>query len=107
MEAYNCNNREELTAKEGQYIRELNPALNTRIEGRTKIQYYGDNKYTYTERAKQYRRANKDKVTEQKHKYYVNNKDKMQERNKNYYENNKCKFKHYYEQKKQEKTNTV
>ena len=37
IETYPCNNKEELLAKEGYYIRTLKPSLNQRIAGGPKI----------------------------------------------------------------------
>ena len=133
LENYNCNSKDELTAKEGHYIRELKPTLNSCIAGRTLAQYYTDNKERYIERAKIYYDANKnrlcaqgrgfyqnnkDTVAEQRRIYYINNKDKKQEQSKNYnisnkehikaqrknyYEDNKNTFKAYYQNNKERK----
>ena len=42
LENYPCSNKEELTAREGQLIREMG-TLNKKIEGRTEKEYYQDN----------------------------------------------------------------
>ena len=44
IENYPCGSKEELMRKEGEIIRTLNPLLNKRIEGRTRNEYYEDNK---------------------------------------------------------------
>ena len=74
---YPCEDIYQLTQKEGEYIR-LMGTLNKRIEGRTKKEYYENNK---------------DKIKE----YYENNKDKIKEFQKEWYETNKDKKKEYYE----------
>ena len=126
IEKYNCNSRGELYAKEGGYIRELNPSLNRFLSGRTRAEYYKDNKVKIKEQRAQYRENNKDLIKEQNKRYRENNKDLIKEhkkqkrennndlikeRGKQYYENNidtiKAKKKQYHEQKKQEKNNTV
>ena len=42
LENYPCSNKEELTAREGRFIREIG-TLNKKIEGRTEKEYYQDN----------------------------------------------------------------
>ena len=126
LEAYNCNSKKELEAKEGEYIRALTPSLNMRIEGRTAKQrnednrdvvkayhkqYYEDNKNAY----KTYYQNNLYKIAEQKKQYYQSNKDKSRERGKRYYNNNIGKIaeqkKQYYnfnkERKQQKNIKTV
>ena len=80
IEEYSCQDKYQLTQKEGHYIREIG-TLNKRIEGRTKQEYdkknYEDNK-------------------EQKKEYYEHNKLKVSETNKKYREKNKEYFKEYY-----------
>ena len=71
MEAYNCNSKEELGTKEGEYIKSLKPSLNTRIEGRT---------------AKQRNEDNKDVVKAYHTQYYADNKERYKERGKAYYD---------------------
>ena len=97
LENFNCNSKEELSAKEGQYIRELRPALNTKIEGRTLKQYYVDN----IDKFKQYKLNNLDKIKEQQKQYYDNNIDKIKEHEKQYYVDNidkiKARDKQYYD----------
>ena len=44
IEKYPCECKEELTAREGYYMRQERPSLNTRIEGRTSTEYYQHNK---------------------------------------------------------------
>jgi group I intron endonuclease len=61
IEEYPCNNKEQLAAKEGQYIREMG-TLNSRIEGRTKKQYVIDTKEDKQEYDKKYRDENCEKI---------------------------------------------
>ena len=84
IELYPCNNREELRAREGYYIRERG-SLNKAIAGRTFKIYYQDNKYQF----KHYYEDNKEHIQEYHKQYY-----------KQYYENNKQHYKQYYERNK-------
>jgi hypothetical protein len=110
VEAYPCNTKDELTAREAHYIRNFE-CVNKNIPDRTikewrkdnkyKIkEYYEDNKYKLLEYNKQYREANKDKIAEQKKQYREANKDKLEEQRKQYYEDNKNKIKQYREANK-------
>ena len=51
IETYTCNNKDELKAREGYYIRER-ATLNMEIAGRSDKQYYEDNKYRFKDRVK-------------------------------------------------------
>ena len=73
IEAFPCNNKEELHQREGHFIRTLD-CVNKMIAGRTCRQYYKDNR---------------ENLLEQKKDYYINNKDEKLEYNKKYYEKNK------------------
>ena len=84
IELYPCNNREELRAREGYYIRERG-SLNKVIAGRTFKMYYQDNKCKF----KQYYEDNKEHIQEYHKQYY-----------KQYYETNKQHYKQYYERNK-------
>lgn len=83
-----CDNKEQLRAIEGRYIRELN-CCNKEIAGRDKKQYYIDNK---------------NHINKRNQKWYINNKEKELAKCKQRYENNKehilTKQKEYYESKK-------
>ena len=90
IECVPCDNKEQLTRKEGEHIRKLD-CVNTRIDGRTSKEYYEDNK----EQLKENRENNKDKIKENRKKYYENNKEKIKEIGKEYRENNKEKLKEF------------
>jgi hypothetical protein len=104
---YPCEDQYQLGQKEGEYIR-LIGTLNKRIEGRTKKEYYENNK----DKVKEYYENNKDKVQEYrennkyiikevKKEYYETNKDDIKEKQKIYYHNNKDKIKEYIENNKE------
>jgi len=84
LESCPCDNKEQLTKKEGEYIRN-NKCVNKAIAGRTKKEWCDDNK----DKIKEYYENNKEYVKE----YYENNKEKINEYHKEYHENNKDKIK--------------
>lgn len=91
---YPCNSKEELTKKEGEYIRN-NKCVNKRIAGRIDKEYYEDNKELIHQQHKNHYEDNKELI-QQKHKEYrekEDNKIKMKEYQKKYYETNKQKIK--------------
>jgi len=104
IEDFKTDRREQLTAREGHYIRTLN-CVNKRIENRTKKEYYEANKDEIKEHKKQYYEDNKDKIKEYKKQYYEDNKEKLKEKRRKYREQNKEKIKkkdkQYYEQNKE------
>ena len=87
LELYPCNSNDELTSREGHYIRTME-CVNKCIPGRTKKQYYADNKEQILEKAKQYYDNNKEVVSEYQKQYqkqyYDNNKELVLERMKQY-----------------------
>jgi DNA-binding protein Fis/DNA-binding TFAR19-related protein (PDSD5 family) len=91
IENYPCNNRAELEAREGYYIRSLD-CVNKKVAGRTpkqfrldniedikqqKKQYYEKNKEQHSQRMKQYRSDNKDNIKQILKHYYADNIEKI------------------------------
>lgn len=72
IEKVECKDKEELTASEGYYIRTLN-CVNKKIEGRTKKEWYQDNKEDIAQREKKYREANREIINRRREQYYKNN----------------------------------
>jgi hypothetical protein len=95
IENYECNCKNELERKEGEYIQNNN-CVNKKIAGRTKQEYCKINKDKIAEHRKIYRETNRDKIAE----YYKTNIDKFTEHNKEYYQANKDKIKEYQETNK-------
>ena len=121
-----CNSKLELNKFERKFYEELNPKLNSVCPGRTKKEWYNDNKEhnkikhkKYYEdnkdkikknyednkdkikiKHKKYRQDNKDKIKIKQKKYYEDNKDKEKIRSKKYREDNKDKSKKYREDNK-------
>jgi FtsZ-interacting cell division protein YlmF len=90
-EEYPCNNKELLEKREGEITR-LIGSLNQNIAGRTKKEYYEDNKEKLLEQKKQYRNDNKEKIKKKHKKYYENNKEHKAEYDKKYRNDNKEKI---------------
>jgi len=90
---YSCNSKDELRKEEGKWIRKMK-CVNKNIAGRTKKEYYDDNKERLKEQKKEYYNNNKDKIKEYYKEYNEKNKDKIKE----YYNNNKDKIKEYYKE---------
>ena len=84
-----CHDKEELSKKEGEYIRKLRPTLNMKIAGRTTREYYNEHKEHISQIMKDYRGNNKEYLRELHKQYYENNKDSLMERAKQYRETNK------------------
>ena len=83
IELYPCNQKCELLKQEGGVIRDRK-CVNKRIAGRTKKQYYLDNK---------------DEIKQYHNQYYQDNKDELKQSKKQYQEDNKDKIKEYRKQK--------
>jgi hypothetical protein len=88
LEEYPCDNKEQLHAKEAEYIKKTD-CVNKYIPNRTYKEWCDDNKDKLTEYQKEYYSNNKDKMAEQCKQYYSTNKDKMAEQQKQYREHNK------------------
>ena len=78
IEEYACNNRMELTKKEGEHIRE-NQCVNKRIEGRTSQEYGKEYYENHKEAIKEYKK-------EHNKEYHENNKEAIKEHKSQPYE---------------------
>jgi hypothetical protein len=101
LEEYPCENKMMLEKREGELMRDNN-CVNKYIAGRTRKEYYQDNKDKIKEyyqdnkdKIKEYTEENKDKINEYKKKYREENKDKINEYKKKYREENKDKIKEH------------
>ena len=98
-----CDNKEQLRAREGHFIRQLG-TLNALIAGRSKKEwtvensehvkqhqheYYEANKQTILEQCRKWDEAHPDKVKEMKAKWYQKHKEEQLEKCKQRYEENK------------------
>ena len=89
VENYPCDNKEELTAREAYWIRELKAELNKVIPSRTKKEYYQEHKEDILAKEKAKYQENKETILEKSKVYRENNKEKVAESNKKWRENNK------------------
>ena len=97
VEKYSCETKDELTKKEGEYIR-ANKCINKVIPGRTQKEWLRDNSDKVKQTYKEYRIDNKDKYKEYNKQHYIENCEKRKEHQKQYNDKNKDKIT---EQKKQ------
>ena len=74
---------------EGKYIRELKPSLNMIIAGRTKQEYYKDNRDRLLQQQKEYAEKNKEHIVIRQKQYYNDNKEHVAIIKKRYYNTNK------------------
>ena len=94
IESIECNNLSELRHKEGYWIRYYESwvdekGYNTRVEGRTKKEYYNDTKEHTISRVKNYCENNKGKVADYKKQHYEEHKEHIQNYKKEWYLNRK------------------
>lgn len=88
FEYYPCNTEQELRRYEGQCQRKYE-CVNLEIAGRTKAEYYQDNKEQLLEKRKKHYQENKEQILEKDKKNRQENKEKFAERDKKYYQDNK------------------
>ena len=70
-EEFPCENKEQLTKREGEVIREIG-TLNQVVAGRSAKEYFQYNKEKIKEKARQYYKDNNDEILEKKKEYYNN-----------------------------------
>jgi len=88
LENFPCECKEELNAREGFYIRQ-EKCVNKQLMGRTRKEYYEDNREAIMKRTKEYYEENKEAIGVKTKEYAEKNKEKIAQKNKEYYENNK------------------
>lgn len=92
IENYPCNTQEELTAREGHFIRQydsFNNGYNKKVEGRSKKEWYNDNRDRHLEKFKDNYEKNKETFNKKSKEYYEKNKDAILQQQKEKYEENK------------------
>ena len=94
IEAKPCMDSDEKNKLEGKYIRELN-CVNKMMAGRTKKEYYEDNKEKIKDKSKQHYEDNKEIIKEYSKTKYENNKELILGRNKIYRNINATKIKEH------------
>ena len=83
VESYSCNSKEGLHGKEGIVQRECD-CVNKRVAGRSKKQYYEDNKLKMDKYRQEYYEEHKDRIKTYLQQYYKDNKEQIQEVSKYY-----------------------
>jgi hypothetical protein len=89
IEEYPCNNKMELHAREGYWIKQME-CVNRCVAGQTQIEWRRNNRESLAEKHKVYREANKVVIAEKAKAYRETNKAVFVEKNKDYYEKNKA-----------------
>ena len=84
---YPCENKEQLHAKEGEYIRKYG-TLNNVVAGRSKKEHYIECRETLLQKQNDYAERNREKVLERKREYTARTKDKKKEYDKEYRDKN-------------------
>jgi len=95
IEAYPCNNKDELRAREGYWIRK-EVCVNKRIEDRTQKEYKKDNEEKIKEYTKDWNIQHKDYHKD----YYKNNKKQIRDKQAEWRQNNQEKIIEWREEKK-------
>lgn len=88
IERYPCASKDELLKREGYHI-QSNECVNRMVAGRSRTEYYIQNKEDVLSKMKYYYVNNKDDVLTKVKNYYINNKDEVLTKMKNYYLQNK------------------
>jgi hypothetical protein len=104
-----CENREQLLKKEGEYIRSSSNCVNKQILGRTKDEWYIDNRESIIDRVKTNYYNNRETKLDNVRVYASKNKEKISEYQKEYFQKNKDTIREYkkeYRIRNREKINT-
>ena len=88
LEKYLCQNQEGLRAREGEYQQNID-CVNKNVAGRTKTEYYEDNKQYYLQRCREYKANHKEGMKQSWKKYSEGHKDKLKDNSKQYREEHK------------------
>jgi hypothetical protein len=88
LESKECKDKHELLKLEGEYIRKLE-CVNKCIAGRTKKEYYNDNRNIILEDKKRYHIINKEIRCNKQKEYRIENKELIKLKKKEWYELNK------------------
>lgn len=102
IEEFKCENKMELTRREGEIIRATENCVNKVVAGRTINEWREENKEDIAQKKKIYYQDNKEYFSQKNKEYYEDNKEEIAEKNKIYRENNKeeiikRKKKYYYD----------
>jgi hypothetical protein len=95
LEEYPCKTKDQLHAKEAEWIRKIG-TLNVVIPGRTDKEYYEEHKAELLEPKKQYFEEHKAEIAQKRKTYYKKNGSELAEYHKKYYQDHKDKKAEYY-----------
>lgn len=102
-----CNDKNELTRREGELIRVNAYCVNKNIAGRTIKQYYQDNAEVIKAKTKQYYQANIEHIKDYHKQYQQVNVEKIKEQTKQYYQANAEKIKERTKQYRQDNADKI
>lgn len=88
VERVNASSKEELTAREGKYIRD-NECVNKVIPGRTRAEYHAEHKEELNARYRQYRADHLDELKAKDREYHAEHREERNAKSKLYYMNNR------------------
>ena len=106
IEKYPCERKEELMAREGYFIKEME-CVNKHIMSRTNKEYYQDNKEYIIERNTAYQKQNHEHTKEKKRQNYQNKREYYLEEAKIYRDNHKEERKEYDKQRRRKHSKIV
>ena len=89
IETFACANKEELLKREGFHIRLHKDCVNKNIAGRSRDEYYHDNKETCLQRSRDYKKKNEERIQEYWKQYYSTHKEVLNEASKQYRDTHK------------------
>jgi len=88
VEKYSCKCSAEARARERYWIKELKATLNSNEPGRTRKEWFEENREKIAEYQNEYRQCNKEKSKIYHKKYYQENHEKKIQNSKEYYQDN-------------------
>ena len=89
VENYPCSSRDELHRREGEVIRELKPTLNSIIAGRSREEYYHENKKHIFATHYAYHNKHRERINEQRKPYFATYREANKDKIKQYYNENR------------------
>ena len=84
IEQFPCSTKEELRAKEGEWIRQIG-TLNTQIAGRDKNGWYENNREQWLQSQKEYRENNRETIRHKQREHHKNNAETIREKDRERY----------------------
>lgn len=108
IENFPCNSKDELTAREGHYIRlNKDQLLNKAVPGRTREEYEQDNREHITERSRLYQQTNFEVLAQKRREYREENREVIAKKKKDVYEENREAIAEYKKQYREENQGAI